>query len=155
MDKTAAINTNPIRAQLKHVQHTAHESRRDTTLLLVEVITRDGIKGYGQVSSTPMKDIAAWITKLAPEVIGMNALSRTEAWEKLFAMTSPQPGEGGLPRNARALIMGAIGGIDMALWDIAGKAAHMPVYRMLGAENKPVFTYGTGGYYIEGAKLTA
>ena len=87
MDTIAAINTYPIRAQLKHVQHTAHESRGDTTLLLVEVITRDGIKGYGQVSSTPMKDIAAWIDKLAPEVIGMNALSRTEAWEKLFAMT--------------------------------------------------------------------
>ena len=151
----AAINTYPIRAALRHVQHTAHESRGDTTLLLVEVVTSDGIKGYGQISSTPMKDIAAWIAKLAPEVIGMNALARTEVWEKLFAMTSPQPGKGGLPRNARALIMGAIGGIDLALWDIAGKAANMPVYRMLGAQNKPVFTYGTGGYYIEGQKLTA
>ena len=95
----AAINTYPIRAALRHVQHTAHESRGDTTLLLVEVVTSDGIKGYGQISSTPMKDIAAWIAKLAPEVIGMNALARTEVWEKLFAMTSPQPGKGGLSRN--------------------------------------------------------
>jgi L-alanine-DL-glutamate epimerase-like enolase superfamily enzyme len=155
MSTIAAINTYPISAPLKHKQRTAHESRDDVTLLLVEVITGDGIKGYGQVSSTPMKDIAAWVGKLAPHVIGMNARAHIDVWEKLFALTSPQPGIGGLPRNARAQIMGAIGGIDMALWDIKGKAAGMPVYQLLGAENKPVFTYGTGGYYIEGAKLTA
>ena len=155
MHKIAAINTYPISAPLKHRQHTAHESRADVTLLLVEVITDDGIKGYGQVSSTPMKDIAAWVGKLAPHAIGMNALAHGDVWEKLFALTSPQPGIGGLPRSARAQIMGAIGGIDLALWDIKGKAAGMPVYKLLGADNKPVFTYSTGGYYIEGAKLTA
>jgi D-galactarolactone cycloisomerase len=155
MSKIAAVNTYPISAPLKHRHHTAHESRGDVTLLLVEVVTSDGIKGYGQVSSTPMKEIAAWISRLAPSAIGMNALARTDVWEKLFALTSPQPGVGGLPRGARPQIMGAIGGIDMALWDIAGKAAKLPVYRLLGAENKPVFTYGTGGYYIEGAKPTA
>ena len=31
----------------------------------------------------------------------------------------------------------------------------MPVFRLLGAEHKPVFTYATGGYYVEGAKPTA
>ncbi len=158
MSTIAAINTYPISAPLKHKYHTAHESRDDVTLLLVEVDTSDGIKGYGQVSSTPMKDIAAWVAKLAPHVLGMNALAHGDVWEKLFALTSPQPAHphgGGLPRSARPQIMGAIGGIDMALWDIKGKAAGMPVYKLLGADNKPVFTYGTGGYYIEGAKLTA
>lgn len=155
MSKIAAVNTYPISVPLKRSYQTAHEARGDVTLLLVEVITDDGIKGYGQVSSTPMKDIAEWTARLAPETIGMNALARTEVWEKLFALTSPQPGKGGLPRGARPQIMGAIGGIDMALWDIAGKAAGMPVYRLLGADNKAVFTYGTGGYYVKGGKPTA
>jgi L-alanine-DL-glutamate epimerase-like enolase superfamily enzyme len=155
MDIIAAINTYPISAPLKRRQRTAHEARGDVTLLLVEVVTRDGIKGYGQVSSTPMKDIDGWVKKLAPKVLGMNALAHNDVWEKLFALTSPQPGLGALPRNARPQIMAAIGGIDMALWNIKGKAAGMPVYALLGAENKPVFTYGTGGYYIEGEKLTA
>ncbi len=155
MNKIAAINTYPIAAPLKRGYRTAHESRGDVTLLLVEAITDDGIKGYGQVSSTPMPEIATWVAKLAPHAIGMNALAHVDVWEKLFALTSPQPGIGGLPRGARAQIMGAIGGIDMALWDIKGKAAGMPVYRLLGADNKPVFTYGTGGYYVEGEKLTA
>lgn len=155
MNKISTINTYPISVPLKRRHHTAHESRGDVTLLLVEVVTDDGIKGYGQVSSTPMKDIAAWIARLAPAAIGMNALGYVDVWEKLFALTSPQPGAGGLPRGARPQIMAAIGGIDMALWDIQGKAAGMPVHRLLGAGNKAVFTYGTGGYYIEGAKLTA
>ena len=155
MSKIAAVNTYPIAVPLKRSYQTAHEARGDVTLLLVEVVTDDGIKGYGQVSSTPMKDIAEWTAKLAPTALGMNALARTEVWEKLFALTSPQPNKGGLPRGARPQIMAAIGGIDMALWDIAGKAAGMPVYRLLGADNKPVFTYGTGGYYVEGGKPTA
>ncbi len=155
MQKITAIHTHPIRAPLKHRQHTAQESRADVTLLLVEVVTSDGIKGYGQISSTPMKEIAAWVDKLAPTAIGMDALAHNAVWETLFALTAPQPGQGGLSRSARPQIMGAIAGIDMALWDIAGKAAHMPVYQLLGAQNQPVFTYGTGGYYTEGAKLTA
>ena len=155
MSKIAAINSYPISAPLKRRQHTAHESRDDVTLLLVEVVTDDGIKGYGQVSSTPMHDIASWVTRLAPSAVGMNALAHVAVWEKLFALTSPQPGAGGLPRGARPQIMAAIGGIDMALWDIKGKAAGMPVYQLLGAQNRPVFTYGTGGYYVDGAALTA
>jgi D-galactarolactone cycloisomerase len=155
MFNIAAINTYPIAVPLKRGYRTAHESRGDVTLLLVEVVTDDGLKGYGQVSSTPMNEIAAWVAKLAPHALGMNALAHVDVWEKLFALTSPQPGVGGLPRGARPQIMGAIGGIDMALWDIKGKAAGMPVYALLGAANKPVFTYGTGGYYVEGEKLTA
>ena len=155
MSKIAAINSYPISAPLKRRHHTAHESRDDVTLLLVEVVTDDGLKGYGQVSSTPMKDIAAWITRLALSAIGMNAMAHVAVWEKLFALTSPQPGVGGLARSARPQIMAAIGGIDMALWDIQGKAAGMPVHQLLGAQDKPVFTYGTGGYYVEGAALTA
>ncbi len=155
MSKIAAVKTYPIIASLKHVQWTAQESRADAELLLVEVTTDDGIKGYGQVTSTPMKDIANWVERFGEEVRGMDALAHIAVWDKLFAMTSPRPNLGGLSRSARPQIMGAIGGIDMALWDIQGKAAKLPVFRLLGAENKPVFTYATGGYYIRGEKLTA
>ena len=76
MSKIAAINTYPISAPLKHRQHTAQESRDNVTLLLMEVVTADGIKGYGQISSTPMKDIAAWVAKLAPRAPPSAPISR-------------------------------------------------------------------------------
>jgi D-galactarolactone cycloisomerase len=155
VSKIAAINTYLIVAKLKSVQYTAQESRSEAELLLVEVITDDGVKGYGQVTSTPLPEIKKWVARFADEVRGMDALARVAVWEKLLAMTSPRPNLGGLSRAARPQIMAAIGGIDMALWDIAGKVANLPIFRLLGAENKPVFTYATGGYYSKDGKLTA
>jgi L-alanine-DL-glutamate epimerase-like enolase superfamily enzyme len=65
MSKIAAVKIHPIAASLKRAQRTAFEPRKDVTLILVEVVTDDGLTGYGQVSSTPMKDIVPWIEKFA------------------------------------------------------------------------------------------
>jgi D-galactarolactone cycloisomerase len=81
----------------------------------------------------------------------------------MLSLTSPRPtgmgGRDGLPqpmsRGDRPQIMAAIGGIDIALWDIKGKAADVPVWQLLGGERKPLFTYATGGYYELDAPLTA
>lgn len=125
----------------------------------MEVRTDDGVVGYGQIHGAPMKVICDWVVRLGEVVRGMDALAHVAVWEKLFALTSPRPGgvrarDGlppPLPRGERPQIMAAIAGIDIALWDIKGKSAGMPVYRVLGGEAKPVFSYATGGYYREGA----
>jgi len=155
MSTVESVTVHPLRAALRRKHHTAQEVREDVTLILVEIRSSDGLVGYGQVSSTPMNEICKWIERLAESIIGMDARSPIGVWEKLFSLTAPRVGGGALPRGARPQIMGAIGGIDMAMWDLQGKAAGLPVFRLLGAENKPIFTYATGGYYVEGEKLTA
>jgi D-galactarolactone cycloisomerase len=137
---------------------TAHEKLTSASIIIVEVEADDGRVGYGQVHSAPMGEICDWIARFGDIVRGMDALAHGDVWDRLFSLTSPRPGgvwgvDGlppPLPRSARPQIMAAIGGIDIALWDLKGKAAGMPVYRLLGGTNRPIFTYATGGQYREG-----
>ena len=92
-------------------------------------------------------------------VRGMDALAHVAVWDRLFSLTCPRPGGSPgrdglpppLPRGERPQIMAAIAGIDIALWDIKGKHAGLPVWRVLGGEPRPIPTYATGGYYRPGA----
>ena len=159
MTKIAEIKTHPISIPLKQTLWTAHEELKDSSAILVEVRTDDGITGVGQIHGSPQKAICEWIAKLAGVVRGMDATANVAVWERMFSLTSPRPGGMGgrdglpppLPRSSRPQVMAAIGGIDIALWDIKGKSAGMPVYRLLGGEKRPIFSYATGGYYQLGA----
>src|SRR5437763_14067323 len=55
----------------------------------------------------------------------------------------------------RGVFMHAISGIDIALWDIAGKIAKLPVYKLLGAYRDRVEAYASGGFYQEGKSASA
>ena len=159
MSKIAEVRTHPVSIPLEHVLWTAHEELKDSSVILVEVRTEDGITGYGTIHGSPQKAICEWVARLSEVIRGMDATANVAVWEKMFSLTSPRPGGMGgrdglpspLPRAARPQVMAAIGGIDIALWDIRGKSAGVPVYRLLGAENRPIFTYATGGYYRLGA----
>jgi D-galactarolactone cycloisomerase len=156
MSKILEVKTHPIAVKIKKTLWTAHEELKDFSVILVEVRTDDGITGVGQIHGSPQKAICEWVERLAGVIKGMDATATVSVWEKMFSLTSPRPnGMGGrdglmpapFPRSARGQIMSAIAGIDIALWDIRGKAARMPVYKLLGAEKRPLFTYATGGYY--------
>jgi len=163
MARIASIKTHPVSVPLATPRWTAHELMTTADIIVTEVATDDGLVGYGQIHGGPMKQICEWVARLGECVSGMDALSHVDVWERLFSLTSPRPGgvrarDGlppPLPRGARPQIMAAIGGIDIALWDIKGKASGLPVYALLGGTKRPVFTYATGGQYREGAALTA
>lgn len=142
---------------------TAHEPMVGETFVLFEVRTDDGLVGYGEVQGGPQKTICDLALQMGEAIAGMDALGHAEVWSRLFSITVPRPGGLGgwdglpppLPRGQRAQFMAALGGIDIALWDIKGKAAGLPLFRLLGGSRTSVLTYSTGGYYTEGAPLDA
>ncbi len=161
--KISEVIAHPLSVPLERPCSTAHEFHDSDNRVLVEVRTDAGVAGYGEVQGGPQKLIYDLVGQFGEIVRGMDALAHIEVWEKLFSLTSPRPGGIGgrdglpppLPRGQRPQITAAIGGIDIALWDIKGKAAGMPVYRLLGGTRREVFTYATGGYYAEGEPYTA
>lgn len=100
--------------------------------LIVRVHTDAGIVGIGEVDSSPLvakaiieAPMSHFIAQgLAECVIGEDPLEIERLWEKMYR-GSIFFGRGGAAQQA-------ISGIDIALWDIAGKAYQQPVYKLLG-----------------------
>jgi len=152
-----------ISVPLKVKTWTAQESFSEMSCLLIEINTDSGLQGVGQVTGPNLSKVLDYVQEFGAIIKGMDARSSTVIWDKLFSLTSPRPyganAKDGLPpplsRTDRLQITAAIGGIDNALWDIKGKAANMPVFRLLGGEKSRIPVYATGGYLKNGAPITA
>jgi L-alanine-DL-glutamate epimerase-like enolase superfamily enzyme len=167
MTRITSIATYPISVPRRQPVWTAQEESKAWSVILTEVKTDDGLVGYGEIHGAPMPRICEWVARFAEIIRGMDALAHEAVWDRLFALTCPRPGAipsaiGGsnsapppVPRGERASVMAAIAGIDIALWDLKGKAAGLPVWRLLGGENRPLVTYATGGYYRPGVSDAA
>ena len=163
MTRIVDVKTHPVSVPRPAPVWTAHEELTAWSVILVEVKTDDGLTGYGEIHGSPMPRICDWVTRFAEIVRGMDALAHEAVWDRLFALTSPRPGaiEGTdrqmrpVPRAERSAVMAAIAGLDIALWDLKAKAVGLPVWRLLGGINRPLFTYATGGYYRPGAPNAA
>jgi D-galactarolactone cycloisomerase len=110
--------------------------------LLVEVETDDGIVGIGEAGVGGGATAACIEKDLKPMLIGEDPLMIEGLWQKMFVRTRQY--------GRRGVVMNAISGIDIALWDIAGKVAKLPVYKLLGACRDRIEVYASGGFYEEG-----
>ena len=111
----------------------------DRALLLLEMITDDGITGWGEAFGNPYVNRAILEKVYIPLIIGKNPLDRGVIWRRLYNALRDH--------GQKGAAIEAISAIDLALWDIGGKALGMPVYQMLGgAARKEVQPYATGFY---------
>jgi mannonate dehydratase len=101
-------------------------TRADGSWVIVKIVTdQPGLYGIGSASDhyhAPTV-IAAIEQVIGPQLIGRDAANIEDIWQSIFAA--------GYWRNG-SILNTALGGIDMALWDIKGKQAGMPVYQLLG-----------------------
>ncbi len=107
---------------------------------IVEVETDEGITGWGECFGPgniafANKGIVEKV--IQPIVLGMQALDRDVIWHKVYNLMRDH-GQKGMPLQA-------LSGVDIALWDIAGKTANLPLYKMIGgAHRDKVEVYGYG-----------
>ena len=118
--------------------------------LLVRMKTDDGVEGFGLATSytdiTPLVNIVK--SGLSDEILGMDALSPERLYEKLFGLTfSRKAAENSWGREALIRISSAV---DIACWDIVGKTANLPLYRLFGGYRNKVPCYVTCAYYRDG-----
>ncbi len=107
--------------------------------VLVEVNTDAGITGWGEAHAARAPSAIAELinTTLRQLVVGLDACEPHKAWERVYRMQLASHGAG-----AAAAI--GLSGIDMALWDICGKARELPLYALLGGTRRPVPAYAGG-----------
>ena len=110
--------------------------------LLVEIETDRGIVGIGEAGIGGGVTASVIERTLKPLLVGEDPLLIEHLWQKMFARTRQF--------GRRGVVMHAISGIDIALWDIAGKVAKLPVYKLLGAARDRVEAYASGGFYQAG-----
>ncbi|MFT7576497.1 MAG: L-alanine-DL-glutamate epimerase-like enolase superfamily enzyme [Alphaproteobacteria bacterium] len=118
--------------------------------LLVRIRTSDGIEGFGLATSytdiTPLVNVVK--SGIADEIMGMDALAPEQVYQKLFGLTSTRMAtERGWSREALIRISSAV---DIACWDIVGKSANLPLYRLFGGFRSKVPCYVTCAYYRDG-----
>jgi L-alanine-DL-glutamate epimerase-like enolase superfamily enzyme len=112
-------------------------TKRDTIIVRVE--TSEGITGYGEAhpGRSPGAVVSLIHNTLAPMLIGMKATDVIGVWKRVHRMQLSSHGVG----SGASL---GLSGIDMALWDIRGKAANMPLYELLGGSKRRLPAYAGG-----------
>ncbi len=107
--------------------------------VIVRVDTDEGLRGWGEAHAGRAPTAIAELinTTLATLVTGLDALDAQAVWQRVYRMQLASHGCG-----AAAVI--GLSGIDMALWDIHGKAVGKPLYALLGGERRASEAYAGG-----------
>ena len=123
--------------------------------IVVEVETEAGHVGIGEIHGRPQSAIIAILQHFRSRLVGEDALDHERLYDVMFRSTFTRTAAGfeaadGQPHfgaGAKPQFMAAIAGIDIALWDIKGKAAGLPLWKLLGGRRSAVPAYASGGYY--------
>ncbi|MDR7521756.1 MAG: mandelate racemase/muconate lactonizing enzyme family protein [Armatimonadota bacterium] len=108
--------------------------------VIVRITTDDGLVGYGEAKAPVVPEATCSIVRelLASVVVGADPLDLDVLWERMYSTMR-------LRAHQSGFLLEAISGVDLALWDLAGKALGVPVHRLLGGRFRDrVRVYASG-----------
>jgi L-alanine-DL-glutamate epimerase-like enolase superfamily enzyme len=118
------------------------ELRYDTRdYLVVEVLTDEGVTGigFGMARYAPLAEVVA--RNIKPLLVGQDPLMTEWLWDRLYHLN--------LLIAQRGIYTRALSIVDVALWDIKGKVAGLPIWKLLGGHRTRVPVLMAGGYVAE------
>jgi D-arabinonate dehydratase/D-galactarolactone cycloisomerase len=111
--------------------------------LVLRVHTNDpSISGWGEAAmwGGPHSVSAKVLEEeIAPLVVGEDPRRPEYVWEKVYQST--------YYHGRKGLVIACLSGLDVALWDIVGKCAGEPLWRLFGGFARPLTAYASAGYY--------
>ncbi len=143
--KITSITSHILRAPLGDKTFYSSQARfPERNSYLVRIETDAGLVGWGEGGQWgPAEPVATVVDKvLAPRLLGRDPTGPVPIWEELYSYSRDF--------GQRGTYVEAISAIDIALWDISGQAALLPVWKLLGGRFRDRITaYATGCYYPE------
>jgi L-alanine-DL-glutamate epimerase-like enolase superfamily enzyme len=111
-------------------------------LVVADIATDDGLRGLGYslvFGGGGAEAVLAYLdARLKPLLIGEDPLQVERLWDRMYR------GDRGVRRVGIAGM--ALSALDIGVWDLAGKAAGLPLYRLWGGFTDRVSAYGSGGW---------
>jgi D-galactarolactone cycloisomerase len=145
--KIADVRTWALRSDLAEPFAFSQGWVRQRAATIVEVVTDEGLSGWGEALcqglQPPEIAAAAISSALRPLLIGSDPAQPEVLWHRMYNQTRDY--------GLKGAVIGAISAIDIALWDLHGKALGRPIHALLGgAFRTRVQPYATGFYRISG-----
>jgi L-alanine-DL-glutamate epimerase-like enolase superfamily enzyme len=151
--KVTALDAYWLTAPLPQTVRTSTHAITQVSEIVVKLTTDAGLVGIGEGHGPDLRGATEILNAVRPLVIGQDPFDTERIWQDLFALTYTSVR--GIParaRQPRALVT-AMSAIDIALWDLKGKAIGRPVHALLGgALRQRVPAYVTGFYYRDGER---
>jgi mandelate racemase len=134
-----SITARPLVVPLKHPLRTAMGTVASAPLVLIDLMTEQGVAGRAYVFTyMPMtvSAVAQLVTSIGAELKGQSAapLDRMKVFDRRFRLIGWQ-----------GLIGMAVAGLDMAFWDAAARAQNLPLATLLGSAPRPLRAYDSYG----------
>ncbi len=136
--KIKAIQTTPLLVPYAQPYYWSQGVTRGAEVLLIEIRTENGSVGFGECLATPTAiGVQAFVEEAARHLLGQSIFDRERLMTLCYQSLFQFRGNCSAPRFGGQVLAG----LEMALWDLQGKALDRPVYELLGGAQRRYVEY--------------